>query len=110
MTREGAPENNAYARIIKYDGNQKEPRWMDVEPGIRDSAWSPDPALNNSKDRFKELCRITADISAAPSTRVPGSSGKMCYYREFDVVLLTGLTEMKAQIRWTDSVTVRTNE
>lgn len=34
----------------------------------------------------------------------------MCYYREYDVVLLVGLTELKAQIRWTDSVTVRTHE
>ena len=34
----------------------------------------------------------------------------MCYYREFDVVLLAGLTELKAQICWTDSVTVRIHE
>ena len=31
----------------------------------------------------------------------------MCYTREYDVVLLVGLTELKAQIRWVDSVTVR---
>jgi hypothetical protein len=31
----------------------------------------------------------------------------MCYTREYDVVLLVGLTELKAQIRWIDSVTVR---
>jgi len=88
VTREGAPESNAYARIIKYDGDQKDPQWMDIEP-----------------DRFKTLCHIYADISSAPSTPKLGSSGIMCYYREFDVVLLVGLTELKAQIRWTDSVT-----
>ena len=30
----------------------------------------------------------------------------MCYTREFNVILLVGLTELKAQIGWTDSVTV----
>jgi hypothetical protein len=65
---------------------------------------------HDSKDKFEDLCEIYADISAAPSTPQLGSSGKMCYYREFDVVLLTGLTEMKAEIRWTDSVTVRIHE
>ena len=31
----------------------------------------------------------------------------MCFSRKYDVVLLVGLTELKAQIRWTDSRTVR---
>jgi len=30
----------------------------------------------------------------------------MCYMREFEVILLVGLTELKAQIGWIDSVTV----
>lgn len=33
VTREGAPQNSAYARIIKYDGREKNPQWMDVERG-----------------------------------------------------------------------------
>jgi hypothetical protein len=61
-------------------------------------------------DKFETLCHVHADISAAPSIPQRGSSGKMCYYREFDVVLLVGLTELKAQIRWTDSITVRIHE
>lgn len=88
VTREGAAETRAYARIIKYDGNEKKPGWMDVE-----------------RDKFKTLCEIYADISAAPSTAKLGKSGGMCYYREFDVVLLVGLTELKAQIRWTNAIT-----
>ena len=31
----------------------------------------------------------------------------MCYLRKYRVVLLVGLTELKAQIRWVDSTTVR---
>ena len=30
-----------------------------------------------------------------------------CYTRDFDVILLVGLTELKAQIGWIDSETVR---
>jgi len=32
----------------------------------------------------------------------------MCYTRTFDVILQVGLTELKAQIGWFDSVTVST--
>ena len=32
--------------------------------------------------------------------------GQICYIRDFGVVLLVGLTELKAQISWIDSVTV----
>ena len=35
-----------------------------------------------------------------------GKTGKMCCTWSFDVVLLVGLTELKAQISWIDSVTV----
>ena len=64
--------------------------------------------LHDPKDRFETLCHVSADISAAPSTPKVGKSGKPCYSRKYDVVLLVGLTELKAQIRWIDSRTVRT--
>jgi len=86
---EGSPKGPAFARIIKYDGDRKKPKWIDVE-----------------RDRFETLCNVIADISAAPYTSRVGSSGEMCYYREFDVVLLVGLTELKAQIRWYDTKTL----
>ena len=62
---------------------------------------------HDPKDRFETLCHVVADLSAAPYTRRAGSSGGVCYYREFDVVLLVGLTELKAEIRWYDPKTVR---
>ena len=65
---------------------------------------------HNPKDRFETLCHVAADVSAAPYTLKVGKSGKMCFHREYDVVLLVGLTELKAQIRWTDSTTVRVHE
>jgi len=30
---EDAPEDHISARIVKYDGNIKEPQWMDVDEG-----------------------------------------------------------------------------
>ena len=60
----------------------------------------------DQKDRFETLCHVAADVTAAPSTLKIGKSGKVCYYREYNVVLLVGLTELKAQIRWTDAITV----
>jgi len=86
--REGSPVENILVKITKYDGGQKEPRWMDVE-----------------SNRFETLCHVVADISAAPCTSKIGRFGKMCYARRLDVVLLVGLTELKAQIRWIDSRT-----
>ena len=34
-------------------------------------------------------------------------SGKMGYKREYNIILLVGLTELKAQVSWIDSKTVR---
>ena len=59
------------------------------------------------EDRFETLCHIAADISAAPIIPRLGKSGKMCYARNYDIVLLVGLTELKVEIRWIDSTTVR---
>ncbi|KAF9783741.1 hypothetical protein BJ322DRAFT_1021545 [Thelephora terrestris] len=78
--REGVATRKVLAKITKYDGGQKEPKWIDVE-------------------------RV-ADISASSCTRKLGTSGTMCSIQVYDVVLMVGLTELKAQIRWFDSTTV----
>ena len=84
---------------------------MDTEPGrASDLIACPISCAHGQTDRFETLCHIHADISAAPSTEKTGSSGKLCYYREFDIVLMVGLTELKVQIRWTDSITVGIRE
>lgn len=72
--------------------------------------FNPVSGAHDSKDRFETLCRVVADISAARCTRTVGKSGKICYFQEYDVVLLVGLTELKAEIRWFDSTTVRIYE
>jgi len=86
--REGEPTKDILVQITKYDGNEEEPRWMDVET-----------------NRCETLCHVVADISAAPYTSKVGRFGRTCFTRNLDVVLLVGLTELKAQIRWIDSMT-----
>ena len=61
---------------------------------------------HNPKDKFKTLCYVVADISAVPPTSISVCSGAMRYHYEFDAVLLMGLTELKAQLRWIDYSTV----
>lgn len=109
IVSEGAPEGKVLAKITKYDGKEKEPGWMDIERGATfDSVLqSVHSTLTIQKDRFKTLCHVVADISSAPCRCKVGISGKMCFIRQFDVVLMVGLTELKASIRWEDSTTVR---
>ena len=59
------------------------------------------------KDKFESLCHVRADISSAPYTSQLGKSGKIGYKREYTIILLVGLTELKAQVGWIDSETVR---
>jgi len=59
------------------------------------------------KDKFETLCHVEADVSSAPYTSKLMETGKISYKREYDVILLVGLTELKAQIGWIDPETVR---
>ena len=64
-------------------------------------------SAKSGKDKFETLCRIKADITGAPYTSKLGENGKMAYKRKYNVILLVGFTELKAQIAWIDSETVR---
>ena len=51
-----------------------------------------------------ELCTIEADLSRAISTR-PKEIGKGSFLRvKWDIILLFGMTELKAQVEWTENV------
>ena len=43
-------------------------------------------------------CYVQTDLSTAPSQTRFGKTDRMCYIREFEVILLVGLTELEAQI------------
>jgi len=59
------------------------------------------------KDKFETLCHVKADLSTTSYTSKLNAAGKTGYKRDYNVVLLVGLTELKAQVSWIDSITVR---
>ena len=80
---------------------------MDVEPSIAFTFLVvPVSNTHNPKDGFETLCHVVADISTAPFTCKVGKSGKTCYEREYDIVLLVSVMGVKAQVRWFDCTTV----
>ncbi|KAF9783759.1 hypothetical protein BJ322DRAFT_1109608 [Thelephora terrestris] len=88
MASEGAPPQEALPRIVKYTGSLVSPEWEDEE-----------------QENFATLCHVKADISAAPHTSKRPKRGRIGYRRNFDMILLVGLTELKAQVSWVDSAT-----
>ncbi|KII95456.1 hypothetical protein PLICRDRAFT_170106 [Plicaturopsis crispa FD-325 SS-3] len=76
------------ADILSYEGRFSEVHWTDVEP-----------------KKFPVLCTIEADTSGIARALQPryGPSGNSYFYMEYDIVLLFGLTEMKAQISWKEN-------
>jgi hypothetical protein len=55
---------------------------------------------------FADLCKVTADITKLKGSIRPQTNhrGTKFFVTKFDVILLFGLTELKAQIAWTQSV------
>ncbi|KAH9940096.1 uncharacterized protein BXZ73DRAFT_43137 [Epithele typhae] len=71
--------------ITCYRGPGASPRWTDVDPEL-----------------FTMLCTVHADTSRV--TRKPKQGPKGTYYEQcYDVILLCGLTELQAQIRWIEN-------
>jgi len=88
LATEGTPAQEASPRIAKYTGSLVSPEWEDVE-----------------REKFATLCYVKADISTAPHTSKYTTMGKIGCRRDFEVILLVGLTELKAQVSWIDSTT-----
>ncbi|KAI0079324.1 hypothetical protein K474DRAFT_1659403 [Panus rudis PR-1116 ss-1] len=65
-----------------YRGIDKKPEWTDLEP-----------------ESFSTLCTVTANTSKVKKVLRFGPEGEY-YTQDFKVILLCGLTEMKAQISW----------
>ncbi|KAJ8595459.1 hypothetical protein M405DRAFT_759150 [Rhizopogon salebrosus TDB-379] len=72
--------------IMCYKGDLQEPKWLDVEPSS-----------------FSTLCTIHPDFSELSRTLTPQKSAMDSseYYEvNFEVVILFGQTELKAQVSW----------
>lgn len=57
---------------------------------------------------FTSLCTVFADTSAVKRTPKRGLLGTTYYTQSFDIVLMCGLTELQAQIRWKENVSILT--
>ena len=60
------------------------------------------------KDKYSVLCNIEPDarINEQATSHI-NPEGESYWKLEYDVVLLFGMTELKAQIAWIDATTVR---
>lgn len=63
------------------------------------------PSPNTLIDCFTTLCTIYADTSRVVKTPRVGRNG-IHYAQAFDIVLMCGLTELQAQIRWEEDVSI----
>jgi hypothetical protein len=56
-------------------------------------------------ENYTKLCSIDIDLSYLPLTPRAKSTGAGTFYRlDYDIVLLFGLTELKAQVAWKEGV------
>ncbi|KAG1799634.1 hypothetical protein EV424DRAFT_1332401 [Suillus variegatus] len=78
--------------IMSYRGLLQKPDWMDTERSL-----------------FSRLCTVHADTSkiAEKLTLKRSAEGSTYYSMEIRVILLFGLTELKAMISWEDGVSHR---
>ena len=82
--------------IIAYRGIDTDPRWLDED---------------EENCAFSTLCTIRADLSAVPATENSQADGSEVYYSiKYSVVLLFGLTELKAQLSWSEMGTEKRSE
>ena len=79
---------------------------MDTEPGRVFGSEQHHAGYSSQADKFETLCIIRVDLSTIPHHTNLGKERKTCYIPDFDVILLVGLTELKAQISWIDPATV----
>jgi hypothetical protein len=71
-------------RLECYRGSLSDPKWVDQD-----------------RSSFSTLCTIRADLSEAVEDLVKKkASGQVYYQLDYDVIVLFGLTELKAYLSW----------
>ncbi|KAI8977709.1 hypothetical protein BD414DRAFT_580166 [Trametes punicea] len=82
--RDSRTLNSLAVDLLCYRGKDLHPRWTDVNP-----------------EMFAPLCTIYADTSGVYRCPKQGTVERY-YVQEFEIVLICGLTELQAQIKWTE--------
>ncbi|KAF8638104.1 hypothetical protein AX17_002444 [Amanita inopinata Kibby_2008] len=82
------PLKSRAEEILCYRGRKEDPKWVDLEPYM-----------------FTPVCTVVADTSSLPNSETSQQSvaGLRYYRKEYDIILLFGMTELKAQIAWTEN-------
>jgi len=77
------------AEIVSYRGKYEDPTWL----------------LGNDSAMFSTHCTVTAEMPQVVKTDTPrrGLDGREYYYQEYNIIVLFGLTELKAQICWMEN-------
>ncbi|KIY64131.1 hypothetical protein CYLTODRAFT_425491 [Cylindrobasidium torrendii FP15055 ss-10] len=83
------PTSPITSAIYCYQGDGLPPKWV------------------VDASEYPVVCTLEWDASSIINTLEPkrGANGTMYYYLQYDLVLLFGLTELKAQVAWTDPET-----
>ena len=95
-----------------YRGAVADPKWKDVDTSsvfIPVSAMlfiSSCPSFTlTTTGNYTKLCTIDVDLSYLPLAPRKKPSSNANYFRlDYDIVLLFGLTELKAQVAWKEGV------
>jgi hypothetical protein len=94
-------------RLECYRGSLSDPKWVDQDrcqflpffPRVLALTWIVAAS-------FSTLCTIRADLSEAVEDLVKKkrASGQVYYQLDYDVIVLFGLTELKAYLSWKSQV------
>lgn len=90
--------------IMCYRGTQNKPKWLDTDPGGYHGL-STDLSEHHGTGNFTTLCEMQVDLSQVPKT-TKRNAGKMYYSIEYDLILIFGITEFQAQVRWFEHVSL----
>ena len=90
-----------------YRGAVVAPTWKDVDTGqylfglqLRNITY-----IIGSIDNYMQLCTIEVDLSYLPLSPQSSYAWGGTYYRlDYDIILLFGLTELKAMVAWKENV------
>ncbi|KAI0704720.1 hypothetical protein C8Q76DRAFT_181174 [Earliella scabrosa] len=83
--RETRTLNSVSTEVLCYRGKGESPRWTDLDAEL-----------------FTPLCTIYADTSQVARQPMTGPNG-VYYVQNFNIVLLCGMTELQAQLSWTEN-------
>ncbi len=90
--------------VVCYRGLVELPKWKDVDSSRTSSFTQLNFFLYlYSSDNYTSLCRIEIDVSEIPAVKCATLHGRGVYFAlNCEVILIFGLTEIKAQAAWLD--------